>query len=132
MKVVRDTPPSYGACVYEVSSNYVERIKTYGPDKQKVNTRTDTRTDGHTDNPRHTIIRPVDDGRIKTKLAYLHIKNKITMIYARAWWLAGNLSSKAMKQSTDCAVQWGCQLVAYVPLANSPGEGVSVTVSSCC
>jgi hypothetical protein len=64
MKVVRDTPSSDGPCVYEVSSNYVERIKTYGPDKQKVNRRTDGHTDGQTDNPRHTIIRPVDDGRI--------------------------------------------------------------------
>jgi hypothetical protein len=36
MKAVRDTPSSDGACVYEVSSNYVERSKTYGPDKQKV------------------------------------------------------------------------------------------------
>jgi hypothetical protein len=61
MKAVRDTPSSDGACVYEVSSNYVERIKRYGPDKQKVH----RRTDGRTDNPRHTIIRPVDDGRIK-------------------------------------------------------------------
>jgi hypothetical protein len=49
MKAVCDTPYSDGACMYEVSSNYVERIKTYGPDKQKVNTRTDTRTDRHTD-----------------------------------------------------------------------------------
>jgi hypothetical protein len=49
MKAVRDTPSSDGACVYEVSSHYVERSKTYGPDKQKVNTRTDRRTDGHTD-----------------------------------------------------------------------------------
>jgi hypothetical protein len=48
MKAVRDTPSSDGACVYEVSSNYVERIKRYGPDKQKVNGRTDTRTDGRT------------------------------------------------------------------------------------
>jgi hypothetical protein len=37
MKAVRDTPTSDGACVYEVSSNYLERIKSYGPDKQKVN-----------------------------------------------------------------------------------------------
>jgi hypothetical protein len=44
MKAVRDTPSSDGACVYEVSSNYVERIKRYGPDKQKVNRQTDTRT----------------------------------------------------------------------------------------
>jgi hypothetical protein len=36
MKAVRDTPSSDGACVYEVSSNYIERSKTYGPDKQKV------------------------------------------------------------------------------------------------
>jgi hypothetical protein len=35
---------SDGACVYEVSSNYVERIKRYGPDKQKVNGHTDGRT----------------------------------------------------------------------------------------
>jgi hypothetical protein len=40
MKAVCDTPSSDGACVYEVSSNYVERIKRYGPDKKKVNTRT--------------------------------------------------------------------------------------------
>jgi hypothetical protein len=37
MKMVRDTLSSDGACLYEVSSNYVERIKRYGPDKQKVN-----------------------------------------------------------------------------------------------
>jgi hypothetical protein len=36
MTVVRDTPSSDGVCVYKVSSNYVERIKSYGPDKQKV------------------------------------------------------------------------------------------------
>jgi hypothetical protein len=66
MKAVRDTPSSDGACVYEVSSNYVERIKRYGPDKQKVNGRTHRRTD----NPRHTIIRPVDDGRIKRSKIY--------------------------------------------------------------
>jgi hypothetical protein len=64
MKAVRDTPSSDGVCVYEVSSNYVERIKRYAPDKQKVNGQTDGQTDGRTDNPRHTIIRPVDDGRI--------------------------------------------------------------------
>jgi hypothetical protein len=34
MKAVRDNPTSDGACVYEVSSNYLERIKSYGPDKQ--------------------------------------------------------------------------------------------------
>jgi hypothetical protein len=34
MKAVCDTPSSDGACVYEVSSNYVERIKTYAPDKK--------------------------------------------------------------------------------------------------
>jgi hypothetical protein len=44
MKVACDTPSSDGACVYEVLSNYVERIKTYCPDKQKVNRRTDRRT----------------------------------------------------------------------------------------
>jgi hypothetical protein len=44
MKAVRDTPSSDGACMYEVSSNYLERIKSYGPDKQKVNGRTDGRT----------------------------------------------------------------------------------------
>jgi hypothetical protein len=33
MKAVRDTPSSDGACVC-VSSNYLERIKSYGPDKQ--------------------------------------------------------------------------------------------------
>jgi hypothetical protein len=43
MKAVRDTPSSDGACVYEVSSNYVERSKTYGPDKQKVDARTHAR-----------------------------------------------------------------------------------------
>jgi hypothetical protein len=62
MKAVRDTPSSAGACVYEVSSNYLERIKSYVTDKQKVK-----RTDGRTDNPRHNIIRPVDDVRINTK-----------------------------------------------------------------
>jgi hypothetical protein len=39
MDVVRDTPSSDGACVYEVSLNYLEQIKSYGPDKQKVNGR---------------------------------------------------------------------------------------------
>jgi hypothetical protein len=34
MKAVWDTPSSDGACVYEVLSNYLERIKSYGPDKQ--------------------------------------------------------------------------------------------------
>jgi hypothetical protein len=34
MKVVRDTLSSDGACVNEVSSNYLERIKSYGMDKQ--------------------------------------------------------------------------------------------------
>jgi hypothetical protein len=33
MNVVRDTPSSDGALVYKVSSNYLERIKSYGPDK---------------------------------------------------------------------------------------------------
>jgi hypothetical protein len=36
IEVVRDTPSSYGACVYEVSSNYIKRIKSYDPDKQNV------------------------------------------------------------------------------------------------
>jgi hypothetical protein len=36
MKVVRDTPSSDGAYVYEVSLNYLQQIKSYGPDKQKV------------------------------------------------------------------------------------------------
>jgi hypothetical protein len=36
MKVVLDTPSNDGACVNEVLSNYLERIKSYGPDKQKV------------------------------------------------------------------------------------------------
>jgi hypothetical protein len=77
MKAVRDTPSSDGACVYEISLNYLERIKSYGPDKQQVN----GHTDGHTDNPRHTIIRPVDDRRIKiqyitmvTNTNYMYIK----------------------------------------------------------
>jgi hypothetical protein len=35
MKAVSDTLSSYGACMYEVSSNYLERIKNYGPDKQR-------------------------------------------------------------------------------------------------
>jgi hypothetical protein len=34
LKAVRDTPSSVGACVYEVSSNYLVQIKSYGPDKQ--------------------------------------------------------------------------------------------------
>jgi hypothetical protein len=34
MKAVRDTPSSDGACVYEVSSKYLEPIKSYGPEKQ--------------------------------------------------------------------------------------------------
>jgi hypothetical protein len=29
MKAVRDTPSSDGACVYEVSLNYLERIKLW-------------------------------------------------------------------------------------------------------
>jgi hypothetical protein len=33
---VCETPSGDGACLYEVSSNYLERIKTYGQDKQKV------------------------------------------------------------------------------------------------
>jgi hypothetical protein len=78
MKAVCDTPSSDGACVYEVSSNYVERIKRYGPDKQKVNRQTDGRTDTRTDNPRHTIIRPVDEGRIKR---YLKLKYRGLHIY---------------------------------------------------
>jgi hypothetical protein len=41
--VVCDTPSSDGACVYKVSLNYLEWIKSYGPEKQKVN----GRTDGH-------------------------------------------------------------------------------------
>jgi hypothetical protein len=36
MKAVRNTPSSDGACVYEVSSNYLERMRRYGPDKQNV------------------------------------------------------------------------------------------------
>jgi hypothetical protein len=36
MKPVRDTPSSDGTCVYEVSSNYLERIKSYDPEEQKV------------------------------------------------------------------------------------------------
>jgi hypothetical protein len=36
MKAVCNTPSSDCACVYEVSSNYLEWIKSYGPDKQKV------------------------------------------------------------------------------------------------
>jgi hypothetical protein len=47
MKAVRDTPYSDGACVYEVSSNYVERSKTYGPDKQKVDDRPPARPHAH-------------------------------------------------------------------------------------
>jgi hypothetical protein len=35
MKAVCDTPSSDGACLYEVSSNYLERIISYGPDKQR-------------------------------------------------------------------------------------------------
>jgi hypothetical protein len=46
MKAVRDTLSSDGAGVYEVSSNYIERIKRY--DKQKVNRQTDRQTDGRT------------------------------------------------------------------------------------
>jgi hypothetical protein len=42
MKAVSDTPSSDGACVYEVSLNYLERIKSYGPEKQKVNGWTDS------------------------------------------------------------------------------------------
>jgi hypothetical protein len=34
MKAVRDTPSSDGACVYEVSSNYIKRIKTHASDKK--------------------------------------------------------------------------------------------------
>jgi hypothetical protein len=60
MKAVRKTPSRDGACVYEVSLNYLERFKSYGPDKQKVNRPTDTQTDGQSTPSRH-----VDDGRIK-------------------------------------------------------------------
>jgi hypothetical protein len=35
MKAVRDTPSSDGVCVYEVASNYLERIKSYGSDKKR-------------------------------------------------------------------------------------------------
>jgi hypothetical protein len=56
MKVVRNTPSSDGACVYEVYEVMARRSKKL----------TDTRTDARTDNPRHTKIRPVDDGHIKT------------------------------------------------------------------
>jgi hypothetical protein len=35
-KTERDAPASDGACVYEVSSNYLVRIKSYGPDKQRL------------------------------------------------------------------------------------------------
>jgi hypothetical protein len=34
MKAVRDTLSSDGAHVYEVSLNYLLRMKSYGPDKQ--------------------------------------------------------------------------------------------------
>jgi hypothetical protein len=60
MTAVRDTPSSDGACVYE------EIVKLYQADKKlwsgqkKVN----GQTDGRTDRQRHTIIRPVFDGRI--------------------------------------------------------------------
>jgi hypothetical protein len=43
MQAVRNTPSSDGACVYEVLLSYLERIKSYGPDKQRVNRHTDTR-----------------------------------------------------------------------------------------
>jgi hypothetical protein len=59
MNVVRDTPSSDGACVYEVSSNYLERIQSYGPDKKLW-------TPARPPVKRHTIIRPVFDGRIKS------------------------------------------------------------------
>jgi hypothetical protein len=36
MKAVRDTLSSDGAGVYEVSSNYLEGIKSYAPDKQRL------------------------------------------------------------------------------------------------
>jgi hypothetical protein len=36
MKAVCDTPSCDGACVYKVSLNYLERIKCYGPEEQKV------------------------------------------------------------------------------------------------
>jgi hypothetical protein len=46
MKVVCDTLSSDGACVYEVSLHYLERIKSYSPDKQKVNGHTYGRSHG--------------------------------------------------------------------------------------
>jgi hypothetical protein len=58
MKDVRDTLSSDGACVYEVhvSLNYLERIKSYGPDKQKVNGQTDIQTHGQS-TPYHNTSR---------------------------------------------------------------------------
>jgi hypothetical protein len=35
MNPLRDTLSRDGACVYEVSLNYLEWIKSYGPEKQK-------------------------------------------------------------------------------------------------
>jgi hypothetical protein len=43
MKVVCDTPSSDGECVYEVSLNYLERIKSLWPGEAKSE-RTDTQT----------------------------------------------------------------------------------------
>jgi hypothetical protein len=135
MKAVR----SDSACVYEVSSNYLVRIKSYGLDKQRpyltfdlelwpwpwseghysgtwhsvwwwctcvwstcivklswtdkklariskklTDRQTDTRTDGRTDNPRHTIIRPVEDGRIKTK-TYIEVLRYLLWRHIIKW-----------------------------------------------
>jgi hypothetical protein len=35
MQVVRNTPPSDGACVYEVSSNYLDRNKNLWPGEEQ-------------------------------------------------------------------------------------------------
>jgi hypothetical protein len=56
MKAVRNTPSSDGAWLYEVSLTYLERIKSYGPDKQKVNGLTDGQTN-HADDEHIQIFR---------------------------------------------------------------------------
>jgi hypothetical protein len=46
MTLVRDTPSSDGACVYEVLLNYLERIKLWTGEakSERMDGRTDTRT----------------------------------------------------------------------------------------
>jgi hypothetical protein len=62
---------SDGACVYEVSSNYLEHIKRYGADNQKVN--------GRTYNPRNTIH--VNCNTSRQRLSYKNELSKESAIF---------------------------------------------------